>query len=147
MGLLVGWLVAPLIDGPERVSSVPERPVAHWATVPLVVAVALAVAIVATFVPAIRAARQSTVAALEDSAGRLGAVHGDQACRASAATLLLGARLVVRRPRRLLLSVFSVAVTTSGLVAVLIIHARSATLVPRSPGDPGDTISRSCSSS
>jgi putative ABC transport system permease protein len=43
------------------------------------------------------------------------------------ATLLLGARLVIRRPRRLLLSVFSVAVTTSGLVAVLIIHARSAT--------------------
>jgi hypothetical protein len=43
------------------------------------------------------------------------------------ATLLLGVRIAVRRPRRLLLSVFSVAVTTSGLVAVLILHATSAT--------------------
>jgi putative ABC transport system permease protein len=42
------------------------------------------------------------------------------------ATLLLGVRAAVRRPRRLLLSVFSVAVTTSGLVAVLILHATSA---------------------
>jgi putative ABC transport system permease protein len=42
-------------------------------------------------------------------------------------TLLFGVRLAFRRPRRLLLSVFSVAVTTSGVVAVLILHATSAT--------------------
>jgi len=89
-----------------------------------VVALALAVAIVATFVPAIRAANQSKVAALEDSARapRRRAV----VIRLSAhlpATLLLGAQLAVRRPRRLLLSVFSVAVTASGLVAVLVLHA------------------------
>src|SRR6266542_2873344 len=41
--------------------------------------------------------------------------------------VLLGARLAVRRPRRLLLSVFSVAVTASGLVAVLILHATATT--------------------
>ena len=89
---------------------------------------ALAVAIVATFVPAIRAARQSTVAALDDSARpprRSAAVISLSAHLPAA--LLLGARLAVRRPRRLLLSVFSVAVTASGLVAVLILHATSAT--------------------
>jgi ABC-type antimicrobial peptide transport system permease subunit len=40
--------------------------------------------------------------------------------------LLLGARLVARRPRRLVLSTLSVAVTASGIVAVLIIHATDA---------------------
>jgi ABC-type antimicrobial peptide transport system permease subunit len=93
-------------------------------TVALVVALALAVAIVATLVPAIRAARQSTVAALEDSARaprRRGA-----AITLSAhlpAPLLLGVRIAVRRPRRLLLNVFSVGVTASGLVIVLTVRA------------------------
>jgi hypothetical protein len=96
-------------------------------TVGLVIALALAVAIVATFVPAIRAARQSTVAALEDAARP--PRRRAWVIRLSAhlpATLLVGARLAVRRPRRLVLSVFSVAVTASGLVAVLILHASSA---------------------
>lgn len=44
------------------------------------------------------------------------------------APLLLGARLAARRPRRLLLSVFSIAVTASGLVAVMIVHATAASL-------------------
>ena len=38
-------------------------------------------------------------------------------------TLLVGVRLVVRRPRRLVLSVLSVAVTMCGLVAVLFVNA------------------------
>jgi ABC-type lipoprotein release transport system permease subunit len=125
VGLLVGWLAAPLIDRPGAgLLGAPSAPALTGTTVALVVAVALAVAIVATFVPALRAARQSTVAALEDSA---------RAPRRSTAMislsahlpppLLIGVRLAVRRPRRLLLSVFSVAVTTSGLVAVLIVHA------------------------
>ena len=42
------------------------------------------------------------------------------------ATLLVGMDIVARRPRRLLLTVFSVAVTVSGLVAVQIVHTRSA---------------------
>jgi len=69
IGLLVGQLVAPLIDSPGAgLLGAPSAPSLSGTTVGLVVAVALAVAIVATFVPAIRAARQSTVAALEDSA-------------------------------------------------------------------------------
>ncbi|MGO9144122.1 MAG: FtsX-like permease family protein [Streptosporangiaceae bacterium] len=125
VGLAAGWLTAPLLDGPGAgLVGAPSAPSLSGSTAGLVVALALAVAIVATFVPAIRAARQSTVAALEDSAQaprRRAAV-----IRLSAhlpATLLLGARIAVRRPRRLLLSVFSVAVTASGLVAVLALHA------------------------
>jgi ABC-type lipoprotein release transport system permease subunit len=127
-GLFTGWLTAPLIDGPGAgLLGAPTAPSLSTARVTLVIAMALAVALVATFVPAIRAARHSAVAALEDSARpprRRAAV-----IRLSArlpAPLLLGARLAVRRPRRLLLSAFSVAVTVSGLVAVLVLHASAA---------------------
>jgi len=125
VGLAAGWLAAPLLDQPGAgLLGAPSAPSLTGSTVGLVVALTLAVAIVATLVPAIRAANQSTVAALEDSARaprRRAAV-----IRLSAhlpAPLLLGARLAVRRPRRLLLSMFSVAVTASGLVTVLIVHA------------------------
>ncbi len=128
LGLLAGWLAAPLISGPGAgLLGAPNAPAVSGSTAGLVIALAVGVAIAATFVPAIRAARQSTVAALEDSARvprRRAAV-----IRLSAhlpATLLLGARLVARRPRRLVLSVFSVAVTASGLVAVLVLHATAA---------------------
>jgi ABC-type lipoprotein release transport system permease subunit len=128
-GLFVGWLAAPLVDRPGAgLLGAPSAPSLSGTTVALVVAVALAVALVATFVPAIRAARQSTVGALDDSARtprRSAAVIGLSAHLP--ATLLLGVRIAVRRPRRLLLSVFSVGVTTSGLVAVLILHETSAT--------------------
>jgi ABC-type lipoprotein release transport system permease subunit len=124
-GLAAGWLTAPLLDGPGAgLVGAPSAPSLSGSTVGSVIALALAVAIVATFVPAIRAARQSTVAALEDSARtprRRAAV-----IRLSAhlpAALLLGARLSIRRPRRLLLSVFSIAVTASGLVAILVLHS------------------------
>lgn len=125
VGLLIGWLVAPLIDSPGAgLLSAPAVPSITGTMVALVVALALGVAVVATFVPAIRSAGQSTVAALEDSARpprRVGAIIGLSASLPPA--LLLGVRLAGRRPRRLLLSVFSVAVAASGLVAVLILHA------------------------
>lgn len=124
-GLLAGWLTAPLLDGPGAgLLGAADAPSLTGSTVVLVVALALAVAVLATFVPAIRAARQSTVAALEDSPRtprRRGA-----AIRLSAhlpTGLLIGIRLAVRRPRRLLLCVVSIAITASGLIAVLIWHA------------------------
>jgi putative ABC transport system permease protein len=125
VGLAAGWLAAPLLDGPGAgLLGAPGPPSLTGSTVGLVVALALVVAIVATFVPAIRAARQSTVAALEDAARaprRRAAVIMLSAYLP--APLLLGARLAVRRPRRLLLSVFSIAVTASGLVTVLVARA------------------------
>jgi ABC-type lipoprotein release transport system permease subunit len=125
VGLVAGWLTAPLIDGPGAgLIGAPNAPSLSGSTVGLVVALALGVAVLATFVPAIRAARQSTVAALNDSARP--PRRRAWVVRLSAhlpAPLLLGVRLAARRPRRLILSIFSVAVTTSGLVTVLIIHA------------------------
>ncbi len=125
VGLLIGWLAAPLINGPGAgLLGAPSVPPLTGSTVGIVVALALAVAMAATFVPAVRAARQSTVAALGGAARaprRRAAV-----VRLSAhfpVSLLVGVRLVVRRPRRLVLSVLSVAVTMSGLVAVLILNA------------------------
>jgi ABC-type lipoprotein release transport system permease subunit len=142
VGLLVGWRVAPLIDRPGAgLLGAPSAPSLTGSTAALVVAVALAVAIVATFVPAIRAARQSTVTALNDSARS--PRRSTTVITLSAhlpPSLLLGARLAVRRPRRLLLSVFSVAVTTSGLVAVLIVRATSTTWTLSPPVARATTI-------
>jgi putative ABC transport system permease protein len=124
LGLLAGWLAAPLVDEPGAgLLGAPSAPSLTVSTVGLAVALALGVALVATFVPAVRAARQSTVTALEDAArvprrrARVIALSAHLP-----APLLLGVRLAFRRPARLLLSVFSVAVTTSGLVVVLILH-------------------------
>lgn len=123
-GLLVGWLTAPLIDKPGAgLLGAANAPAINAATVVAAVALTLGVAIVATLVPALRAARQSTVAALNDSA-RVPR-RQEALVRLSAhlpAPLLVGIRLAARRPRRLLLNVFSIGVTTSGLVAVLIVH-------------------------
>jgi ABC-type antimicrobial peptide transport system permease subunit len=50
--------------------------------------------------------------------------------------LLLGARLAARRPRRLVLSALSVAITASGIVAVLAVRASDASpgfLAPNNP--------------
>ncbi len=131
VGLLAGWLTAPLLDGPGAgLIGAPTPPSLSAAAVGSVVALALGVAIVATFVPAVRAARQSTVAALEDAA---------RAPRRRAAVIMLsahlpapfliGIRLALRRPRRLLLSVFSIAITASTLVAVLVGHATEGSFI------------------
>ncbi len=137
VGLGAGWLAAPLIDSPGAgLLGAAGAPSLTGATVASVVAFALAVAIVATLVPAIRAARQSTVAALNDSART--PRRRELAIRLTAhlpAPLLLGVRLAVRRPRRLLLNALSIAVTTSGLVTVMTYHATSGKWL----ADPGMT--------
>jgi putative ABC transport system permease protein len=68
-GLALGRLSAPLlIDSSAGMLGRAAPPPLTLSTVGLVTAVALAVAIAATFVPAVRAARTSTVLALADSA-------------------------------------------------------------------------------
>jgi putative ABC transport system permease protein len=126
VGLLGGWLFAPLLTstGSGLVGSAPRPPITA-PTALLVAGVALAVALVAAFVPALRAARTSTVRALADSArpphrstglvklsGRL------------PVPLLIGLRVMARRLRRTTLSVLSIFVTVSGVVAVLVVHGR-----------------------
>ena len=125
LGLVTGRLAAPLIDRPSAgLLGASGAPSVSGATVASVIALALAVAIMATFVPAIRAARESTVAALNDSARH--PRRREAVIRLSAhlpVSLLLGVRLIARRPRRVLVSGFSVAVTSAGLVLVMILRA------------------------
>jgi putative ABC transport system permease protein len=125
IGLVAGWLAAPLITSPGAgLLGIPGAPSVTAGTAAEVVGVALVVALAATLAPAIRGGRASTVSALADAArpprrrARLIAMS-----RRLPAPLLLGVRLVARRPRRALLGAASVAVTTAGIVAVLTFHA------------------------
>jgi putative ABC transport system permease protein len=125
VGLLAGWLAAPLITSPgAALVGTPGAPSLTLATAGEVIVVAAGVALLATLAPAIRGARTSTVSALASAArpprrrAKLIAIS-----RRLPVPLLLGVRLVARRPRRALLGAASVAVTTTGIVAVLTFHA------------------------
>ena len=124
-GLAAGWLAAPLLTSPGAgLVGTPGAPSLTLPTAGLVVAVAIAVALAATLVPAIRGARTSTVSALANAARR--PRRGAALIAISArlpVPLLLGLRLVARRPRRAALSAASIAVTVTGIVAVLAVHA------------------------
>jgi putative ABC transport system permease protein len=138
VGLLAGRLTAPLLTGPGAgLVGAPGPPPLGASAIGLVAAMALGVAVVATFVPAIRAARISTVSALDDAARTPRRRAWVVAFSARLPVpLLLGARLAARRPRRLVLSALSVAITASGIVAVLAVHAASASpgfLAPNNP--------------
>jgi ABC-type lipoprotein release transport system permease subunit len=125
LGLAAGRLAAPLLTSPGAgLVGAPGGPSLTVETVGLVAALALAVALVATLVPALRAARTSTVVALADAARpprRRGALVA--VTRRLPAPLLIGLRLAGRRPRRLVLSMASATVTAAGIVAVLAFHA------------------------
>jgi len=126
-GLGAGWLAAPLLTSPGAgLAGTPGAPSLTLPDAGLVVAVALAVALAATLVPAIRAARTSTVSALADAAR---APRRRAWVTAASAwlpvPLLLGTRLAARRPRRAALGAASIAVTVTGIVAVLAYHAHA----------------------
>jgi putative ABC transport system permease protein len=130
-GLAAGWLAAPLLtdSGASLVGSA-GAPSLTMSRVGLVTAVALVVAVIATTVPAIRAARTSTVRALADSARppRRGAWLIAISARLPV-PLLLGLRVAGRRPRRVVLGVVSIAITVSGIVAALAARAQLAASV------------------
>jgi putative ABC transport system permease protein len=124
-GLVIGSLTAPLLTeasagllgsvGPQTITS---------STIGLVTGVALAVAVAATFVPAIRASRTSTVLALADAARQPRRIAWLIAISARLpAPLLLGLRAAARRPRRTVLAGVSIAITVSGIVAALAAHS------------------------
>ena len=126
-GLAAGRLAAPMLTGFSffaGLQAAPAEPPVTATTGALVLAVALAVAVLATAVPALRASRTSTVRALADAArtparrARLTALSARLPV-----PLLLGLRLAARRPGRSLLSAASVAITVTTLVTVLIYRA------------------------
>jgi ABC-type antimicrobial peptide transport system permease subunit len=123
-GLAAGTLAAPLITSPGAgLLGTAGGPSLTLPVAAEVIGLALAVALAATLVPAVRAARTSTTSALADAARS--PHRGTALIRISArlpVPLLLGLRLVARRPRRAVLGAASVAVTVMGIVAVLAFH-------------------------
>jgi ABC-type lipoprotein release transport system permease subunit len=124
-GLAAGSLAAPLLTGSTAgLVGGAGTPSMTPSTVALVTAVALGVAVVATAVPAVRAARSSTVDALADAArpprrtGWLIAISARLPV-----PLLLALRVAARRPRRVVLGVVSIAITVSGIYFALILDA------------------------
>jgi putative ABC transport system permease protein len=125
VGLAAGWLAAPLITRPgAALIGTAGAPPLSFVNVVQVLGLAIVVALAATLVPALRASRGSTVAALNDVARppkRRGALVRISSRLPIPA--LFGLRLVARRPRRSLLSAANVAVTTTGIVTVIAFHA------------------------
>jgi putative ABC transport system permease protein len=141
LGMLGGWLAAPLITSPGAgLVGAPGAPSLTAANAELVVAVALVVALASTLVPGIRAARVSTVTALAEQVRpprRRAALI--RLSRRLPAPLLVGLRVIARRPRRAVLTAASIAVTVTGLVAVLTFHATAdaqLNVVSTGVGDP-----------
>ena len=124
VGLVLGRLTAPLITDPGAgLLGRSGAPTLSPSTVGLVTAVALGVAVTATLVPAVRAARTSTVRALADSARAPRRTGWLIALSARLPVpLLLGLRVVARRPRRAVLVTLSIAITVSGVVAAMAAH-------------------------
>ncbi|MFF5292755.1 FtsX-like permease family protein [Paractinoplanes globisporus] len=131
-GLGLGRVLAGRFTGPGAGLLGSPGPVSlTGATVAVVFTAALLVALAATLLPALRSARSATITALEAPArtprrdGRLIALSAGLPV-----PLLLGLRLIGRRPGRAVLSVLSTAVTVTGLVAIL----TSATVAGRDTG-------------
>jgi hypothetical protein len=124
-GLLIGWLAAPLLTDPGAgLLGSAGAPSITVSSVLLIAAVAVALAIVGTLVPTLRAARLSTMRALADSARtprRSSRLISLSACLPI--PLLLGLRLAARRPWRAALAASSIAVTVTTVVAVLSVHS------------------------
>ncbi|MGI8335086.1 FtsX-like permease family protein [Actinomadura scrupuli] len=121
IGLATGRVLAPRFTGAGAgLVGAPGAPNLTPQTVGIVVAAALAVAVAATLVPAFRAAGTTTVSALNDPARppRRGARLIAVSARLPV-PLLLGLRLIARRPPRAILHTLSTAVTVTGLVTIL----------------------------
>jgi ABC-type lipoprotein release transport system permease subunit len=122
-GLVVGSLTAPFLTettaGLVGTAAVPPITVS---TVGLVTAVAVGVAVAATAVPAVRAARSSTVRALADAARPPRRTGWLISVSARVPTpLLIALRVAARRPRRALLGAVSVAIAVSGIFVALVL--------------------------
>jgi len=141
-GLVIGWAAAPLITNPGAgLIGTAGAPSITLATIGLTVALALAVALASTLVPAIRAARSSTVSALADSPRPPGRRAGLIALSARLPVpLLLGIRMAAGRLRRAVLGAASIAVTTAGIIAVLTFRATVDHNLGPAAGQVGDPV-------
>jgi putative ABC transport system permease protein len=141
-GLVIGWAAAPLITNPGAgLIGTAGAPSITPATIGLTVALALAVALASTLVPAVRAARSSTVSALADTPRppRRRAALIALSARLPV-PLLLGIRMAAGRLRRAVLGAASIAVTSAGIVAVLTFRATVDHDLGAGSGQVGDPV-------
>jgi putative ABC transport system permease protein len=124
VGLLAGAQLAPRLASPGHgLLGVAAAPPLTFGSILLVLGVAIAVAAVATLAPALRGARTSTIHALNDAAHpprrrpRLIALSATLPV-----PLLLGLRLVARRPRRTVLTAASLMIAVAMVVAALAVQ-------------------------
>lgn len=124
-GLLAAWLLAPFLTRPGAgLVGTAGAPSLTPSTVGWVLVLALAVATAAALVPSLRAARTSTTAALADAAHQpKRRAHLIALAARLPVPVLLGLRLAARRPRRMVLTTLSVAVTVTTIVALLSVRA------------------------
>jgi putative ABC transport system permease protein len=124
VGLGIGWLLTPLLSSAGAgLLGAPGTPALSLATVGTVLGVALGVTLAATLVPASRAARTSTIMALAAAARpprRRAMLIAVSAWLP--ASLLIGVRVVARRPRRAMLTAASMAITVMAITAVIAAH-------------------------
>ncbi|WP_146605674.1 ABC transporter permease [Micromonospora craterilacus] len=125
-GLAAGWFAAPVLIRPSAglIGSVNAQPPALRMVI-AVVALALMIAVAATLVPVIRAAASSTAHALADAATpprrRRWRIW---LSRQLPTALLIGVRINARRPRRARLVTVNTLITTTTLVAILMVNTR-----------------------
>jgi putative ABC transport system permease protein len=136
VGLVAGWLASPLLTSPgAALIGTAGAPAISPGTIVDVLGVAIAIALFATLVPAIRASRSTAVDAMNDVArpprrrGTLIRISSRLPVPA-----LFGLRLVARRPRRAVLSAANIAVTVTGIVAVIAFHADVASKLSTASG-------------
>jgi putative ABC transport system permease protein len=141
-GLVLGWATAPLITNPGAgLIGTAGAPSITPTAIVLTLAVALAVALASTLVPAVKAARTSTVSALADSPRPPGRRAGLISLSARLPVpLLLGVRMAARRVRRAVLGAASVAVTSAGIVAVLTFRATAGKDLGAGSSPVGDPV-------
>ena len=126
-GLIAGWLIAPgLTSTGAGLLGSPGAPSISLSTIVIITTIAVAVAVISSLVPALRAARTSTVSALADAPRVPSRRAGLVAVSARLPVpFLLALRQLSRRPRRALLIAVSITVTVTGIVAILAIHAHA----------------------
>jgi len=125
IGLAVGYLVAPVLASPSlSLLGSANSPSLTASKAFIVVAVAVVVAVAATVIPAVRAARSSTIRALNDPA-RTPRRHASKVALSARlpASLVLGLLLAIRRPRRAILTTLSLLITDVMIVCALALHS------------------------
>ena len=124
IGVTVGALTAPMLTNPGAgLVGAPGGLSIGVTTFAAGLGLALAVTLIATFVPARRAAKSTTMRSIADSARpprRASRLVGASAWLPT--PVLIGLRLAARRPRRAVLAAVSIAITVATVVGVLTFH-------------------------